>query len=100
MDIRKLVAKHDEALVARSLLVGMARLGVLSAGTPEALDLVQDVANAMDYRDEIPDRFGELLSLGVIRTDAQWTDPIDETLVTLYRGQSPAATLGRKMEER
>jgi hypothetical protein len=100
MDIRKLVAKHDEALVARSLLVGMARLGVLSAGTPEALDLVQDVANAMDYRDEIPDRFGELLSLGVIRTDAQWTDPIDETLVNLYRGQSPAATLGRKMEER
>jgi len=54
----------------------------------------------MDYRDEIPDRFGELLSLGVIRTDAQWTDPIDETLVNLYRGQSPAATLGRKMEER
>jgi hypothetical protein len=97
MDLRKLIAKHDEALVSRALLVGMARLGVLAAGTPEALDLIQSVAETTDYRDELPARFGELLALGVIRTDARWTDPVDESLVRLYSGQTETSMAARAL---
>lgn len=97
MDLRKLIAKHDEALISRALLVGMAKLGVFAAGTPEALGLIQDISEATDYRDELPRRLGELLELGVIRTDARWTDPVDESLTSLYRVQTETSMAARAL---
>lgn len=69
-------------------LVGLARLGMLCAKTPEALALVDEVAEMDDCQDEIPDGFMEAILDGAIRTDAFWKEGREGflfRLVSLYK---------------
>ena len=85
MNVKELIAETDEEIVARALLVGLARIGVLSAGTPAALSAITEVAGMIDYRDEMPENFGAFIAEGKIQVDARWRHETDASLAALFR---------------
>ena len=73
----------DKNCIKLATLVGFAKIGVLSARTVKALDLINDVANHNDYRDDLSAEFYAQVREGNIRTDANWSKGADATLMRL-----------------
>ena len=70
--IAGIIAETDEAMTARALLVGMARLQILAAATPGAINAINQAAEMIDYRDELPESFCRAVDNGHIRINADW----------------------------
>ena len=73
----------DKNCLNMAQLVGLAKIGALSARTHEALDQINEVSNHFDYRDDLPDVFYEQIRMGNIRTDAEWDKGSDAQLLRL-----------------
>lgn len=73
----------DRQTVSLCTLVGLAKAGALSARTPESLILINELAEHNDYRESLDNNLIRSILIGFIRTDANWSNGIDEQLLRL-----------------